>query len=80
MSGTKKKRPGTASAEASSKGSHVGRRSSKGAAGSKARPEITVFVKSGGPLTKRISLSADGAIKRDNSACRMSAAVRSEPR
>jgi hypothetical protein len=72
VSGTKKKRPGTASAEASSKGSHVGRRSSKGAAGSKARPEITVFVKSGGPLTKRISLSADGAIKRDNSACRMS--------
>jgi hypothetical protein len=71
MYGTKKKRPGAASAEASSKGSYVSRRSSKGAAGSKARPEITVFVKSGGPLTKRISLSADGAIKSDSSACLM---------
>jgi hypothetical protein len=69
---TKKKRPGTASAEASLKGHHASRRSSKGAAGSKEGPEITVFVKSGGPLTKRISLSADGAIKSDGSACLMS--------
>ena len=72
MSGTKKKRPGAASAEASSKGSRVGRRTSKDVAGSKARPEITVFVKLGGPLTKRISLSADGSIKSDGSACLMS--------
>jgi hypothetical protein len=34
--------------------------------------EITVFTKSGGPLTKRISLDADGTIKSDGSACTMS--------
>ncbi len=33
--------------------------------------EITVFTKSGGPLTKRISLSEDGAIKSDGGACFM---------
>jgi len=33
--------------------------------------EITVLTKTGGPLTKRISLSADGAIKSDGSACVM---------
>ena len=33
--------------------------------------EITVLTKSGGPLTKRISLGADGAIKSDGSACVM---------
>jgi hypothetical protein len=33
--------------------------------------EITVFAKSGGPLTKRISLSADGSLKNDSSACLM---------
>jgi hypothetical protein len=75
VSGTKKKRPGAASAEASSKRCYPSRSSSKGAAGSKARPEITIFVKSDGPLTKRISLSADGAIKSDASACRMSRGV-----
>jgi hypothetical protein len=71
VSGTKKKRPGAASAEASSKGSYPSRSSSKGAAGSKARPEITLFEKSDGPLTKRISLAADGSIKSDSSACLM---------
>ena len=75
MSGAKKERPGAASAEASSKRCYPSRLSSKGAAGSKARPEITIFVKSGGPLTKRISLSADGSIKRDSSACLMSRGV-----
>jgi hypothetical protein len=33
--------------------------------------EITLFVKSGGPLTKRISLEADGSLKSDGSACVM---------
>jgi hypothetical protein len=33
--------------------------------------EITVFAKTGGPLTKRISLAADGSIKSDGSACVM---------
>jgi hypothetical protein len=33
--------------------------------------EITVFEKSGGPLTKRISLAPDGSIKSDGSACLM---------
>jgi hypothetical protein len=47
------------------------RPSSEGAAGSNARFEVTVFTKSGGPLTKRISLSTDGAIKSDGSACLM---------
>ena len=68
----KEKRPGAASAEASSKGSYPCRSSSKGAAGSKALPEITVFSKSGGPLTKHISLNADGSINSDGSACVMS--------
>ena len=72
VSGTKKKRPGAASAEASSKGSYPCRSSNKGAAGSKALPEITVFDKAGGPLTKRISLNADGSINTDGSACVMS--------
>ena len=71
MSGTKKKRPGAASAEASPKGRPASRPSSKAATGSKACPEITVFIKSGGPLTKRISLTADGSIKSDGSACLM---------
>ena len=34
--------------------------------------EITEFTKSGGPLTKRISLAADGSIVSDGSACVMS--------
>jgi hypothetical protein len=34
--------------------------------------EITVFVKSGGPLTKRIRLAADGSLASDGSACVMS--------
>jgi len=33
--------------------------------------EFTVFAKSGGPLTKRISLVADGSLKSDGSACVM---------
>jgi len=33
--------------------------------------EITLFAKSGGPLTKRISLAADGSLKSDGSACVM---------
>jgi hypothetical protein len=33
--------------------------------------EITVFEKSGGPLTKRISLAPDGSVKSDGSACIM---------
>jgi hypothetical protein len=34
--------------------------------------EITAFTKTGGPLTKRISLAADGSIISDGSACVMS--------
>jgi hypothetical protein len=34
--------------------------------------EITLLVKAGGPLTKRISLDADGNVKSDGSACIMS--------
>ncbi|HEY6755630.1 MAG TPA: hypothetical protein VI077_13145 [Pseudolabrys sp.] len=33
--------------------------------------EITVFSKDGGPLTKRISLSSDGKVFSDGSACTM---------
>ena len=33
--------------------------------------ELTVFTKSGGPLTKRISLMPDGSLKSDGSACVM---------
>ena len=33
--------------------------------------EITLLAKSGGPLTKRISLAADGSLKSDGSACLM---------
>ncbi len=34
--------------------------------------EVTLFTKSGGPLTKRISLGADGKVTSDGSACTMS--------
>src|SRR5689334_20765167 len=34
--------------------------------------EITRLAKAGGPLTKRISLNADGSLKSDGSACVMS--------
>jgi hypothetical protein len=34
--------------------------------------EITLFIKTGGPLTKRISLAPDGALISDGSACLMS--------
>ena len=37
--------------------------------------EITLFAKSGGILTKRISLAADGSVKSDGSACKMSQGV-----
>src|SRR5712691_2664976 len=33
--------------------------------------EITLLAKAGGPLTKRISLAADGSLKSDGSACLM---------
>ena len=33
--------------------------------------EITLFAKFSGPLTKRISLEADGSIRSDGSACLM---------
>ena len=33
--------------------------------------EITVFAKSDGPLTKQISLNADGTVKSDGSKCVM---------
>ena len=33
--------------------------------------EITIFTKSDGPLTKRISLGPDGSVKSDGSACVM---------
>jgi hypothetical protein len=72
VSETTEKAPGAANTEASSKGRHASRPDSKGATGIKALPEITVFVKSGGPLTKRISLSASGSVASDGSACLMS--------
>jgi hypothetical protein len=65
----KKKKPDAVRAEASSKSNDAGRRNTEGA---KACFEIAVFAKSGGPLTKVLSLSADGAIKNDPSECRMS--------
>ncbi len=34
--------------------------------------ELTIFAKSGGPLTKRITLLPDGTLKSDGSACVMS--------
>src|SRR5690349_1262163 len=34
--------------------------------------EITRLVNAGGPLTKKLHLSADGALANDSSACRMS--------
>jgi hypothetical protein len=67
----KRKRPSAASAKTPSKGSHVCYQKAKGATGCKARLEITVFTKSGGLLTKRISLSGDDSIKSDSSDCRM---------
>jgi hypothetical protein len=33
--------------------------------------ELTVFTKTGGPLTKKISLAADGSLVKDGSACVM---------
>ena len=37
--------------------------------------EITVLAKSGGPLTKRISLDTDGTLRSDGSACTMASGV-----
>jgi hypothetical protein len=37
--------------------------------------ELTVFEKSGGPLTKHIGLSPDGSVKSDGSACLMASGV-----
>jgi hypothetical protein len=34
--------------------------------------EVAIIAKGGGPLTKRISLAADGSLKSDGSACVMS--------
>ena len=39
--------------------------------------EITILTKAGGPLTKHISLTADGSIKRDGGACVMARGVAS---
>jgi hypothetical protein len=39
------------------------------------RAELTVFEKSGGPLTKHIRLSPDGSVKSDGSACLMASGV-----
>ena len=47
---------------------------SKGKAASKVA-EITLFAKSGGILTKRILLAADGSVKSDGGACKMSHGV-----
>jgi hypothetical protein len=69
VDGTNKKGP-DASVDATWNRHHASRPSSKAASGSKARFEITVFTKSDGPLTKRISLS-DGSIKSDGGACLM---------
>src|SRR5215475_6544804 len=37
--------------------------------------EITLFAKSGGILTKRVSLATDGSVKSDGSACKMSRGI-----
>src|SRR5258706_13801071 len=37
----------------------------------KRQPEITVITKTGGPLTKQISLMDDGLLKSDGSGCRL---------
>ena len=37
--------------------------------------ELTLFTKTGGPLTKRISLRPDGTLDSDGSACLMSRGV-----
>ena len=42
---------------------------------SKLHTEITMFTKSEGPLTKRISLSEDGSVKSDGGACLMAKGV-----
>jgi hypothetical protein len=68
--GTNKKGP-DAIVDATWNERHASRASSKSAAGSNARSEITLFTKSDGPLTKLISLSADGSIKSDSGACLM---------
>ena len=37
--------------------------------------EITTLSKTGGPLTKRISLAPDGTLRSDGSACVMSSGI-----
>jgi RNase P subunit RPR2 len=69
--GTNKKKPAAIRADGKSNERHASRPNSKGAAGSNARFEFTRFTKSDGPLTKRISLSADDSIKSDGGACLM---------
>src|SRR5438034_2371218 len=39
--------------------------------GARAMPELVKFTKMGGPLTKNISLSPDGTLVKDSSACVM---------
>ena len=39
--------------------------------GGRAMPELVLFTKTGGPLTKKISLAPDGTLVKDNSACVM---------
>jgi hypothetical protein len=66
------KRKGPSGTNTKTKG--FGADSSTGKAADKVA-EITLFAKSGGILTKRISLAADGSVKSDGSACKMSQGV-----
>jgi hypothetical protein len=60
-------------AKAKSKSGDASRPNSGNGSASKAtKYEIVVFTKTGGPLTKRISLTADGSVFSDGSACIMS--------
>ena len=73
MAKKKKRSPAAGGAARGGKGRvDVAARLSKKAAQKKGAgtgaPEIVVFTKAGGPLTKRISLNEDGSIKKDNSA------------
>jgi hypothetical protein len=60
-------------AKAKSKSGDASRPNSGNGNASKAtKYEIIVFTKTGGPLTKRISLTADGSVFSDGGACIMS--------
>jgi hypothetical protein len=64
----KKKAPGAATPEANKKSPDAGQGNG---AQSPAQVELVVFTKEGGPLTKRISLNADGTVNSDGGACTM---------